>query len=702
MDSEKIKKLYERAEKLKQRGDFDKAYAVYKEASEADHESPKGFWGMVLCKYGILYEENGPVMKRPSDESIMEDEAFERVMENAEGETRSEYRNAAKELERLRRKIAAEAEDIEGSDIFICLKHSDADGSPTPEAETAKKIGKMLEAEGYKIFFSRGMDAAHMLAALKSSGLMIVAGSDYENFHDADVKNEWGSFLKISAADKSKRLICVYSNCDEFDIPKEFSKFKKIELKGDDFSEVEAAVKEDLDKDVKTDENAASESLLTAADIQTTALLKRGFMSLEDGDFTRADEFFEQALNIDPECPLAYWGKTLCLEKVKDAEEFAKALFEKIASEKDTKKVELPSPDLVELARNADTEKGLLKEFEDTEIYKLIQDLEKKISYDDSRSYFEDQAQMLSAETLRKLIDNRDYDRAVRYADEKTKEHLEKVSSSVAAALNEVINAEKEKAGKAMEDAEKAREEIFDMIKKRLENVASEMDTRRAVICALSPGMKKIMDALESIKKGDEIVFGSYYINDDEKAPVAWKVLKREKDRALLVTSKGIDTLPYHDRRVSITWENSFIRHYMNDEMLKEMFTDEERSMLLEVTNENPQNEEFKTYGGKPTKDVLFLFSIKEAEEIFKEDEDRCTQPTEYAKNKGAYIYSRSGTSWWWLRSPGNAANTAARVASFGYVYDDGYFVNYDGCVVRPAVWVDLSWTKDSIISKDQ
>ena len=44
-------------------------------------------------------------------------------------------------------------------------------------------------------------------------------------------------------------------------------------------------------------------------------LLKRAFMFLEDGDFSRADEFCEQVLNLDPENAEAYLGKLMAEQR---------------------------------------------------------------------------------------------------------------------------------------------------------------------------------------------------------------------------------------------------------------------------------------------------------------------------------------------------------------------------------------------------
>lgn len=46
-------------------------------------------------------------------------------------------------------------------------------------------------------------------------------------------------------------------------------------------------------------------------------ILGRGFLFLEDGDFEKAEEYFEKVLDIDFECAKAYLGKLLVSLKVK-------------------------------------------------------------------------------------------------------------------------------------------------------------------------------------------------------------------------------------------------------------------------------------------------------------------------------------------------------------------------------------------------
>ena len=57
------------------------------------------------------------------------------------------------------------------------------------------------------------------------------------------------------------------------------------------------------------------------------ALLKRGDLALEDGDFTAAEAFYEQALNSEPENAYAYFGKLMAQLKVRKKSELAAREF---------------------------------------------------------------------------------------------------------------------------------------------------------------------------------------------------------------------------------------------------------------------------------------------------------------------------------------------------------------------------------------
>src|SRR3546814_3031429 len=55
--------------------------------------------------------------------------------------------------------------------------------------------------------------------------------------------------------------------------------------------------------------------------VQTCALPICGMLFLEDGEFIKADEYFERVLDEDPEENRAYWGKLLSKLQYKSNEE---------------------------------------------------------------------------------------------------------------------------------------------------------------------------------------------------------------------------------------------------------------------------------------------------------------------------------------------------------------------------------------------
>ena len=64
----------------------------------------------------------------------------------------------------------------------------------------------------------------------------------------------------------------------------------------------------------------------------TTAQIKRGNMALEDHEWEKADAFFEEALNLDPECAEAYIGKLLAQDEEPDFASWVAVQKEKYAS----------------------------------------------------------------------------------------------------------------------------------------------------------------------------------------------------------------------------------------------------------------------------------------------------------------------------------------------------------------------------------
>ena len=194
---------------------------------------------------------------------------------------------------------------------------------------------------------------------------------------------------------------------------------------------------------------------------------------------------------------------------------------------------------------------------------------------------------------------------------------------------------------------------------------------------------------------GETMSFGAYEQDGDDtngKEDIEWIVLDRDDEDLLLVSKYGLDGKSYHDQFAPVSWEDSSLRHWLNGEFMNLAFDAEERNLIVTKTVPAEDNREFGTEAGNDTQDPVFLLSISEVEKYFQSDPDRMCAPTVYAVENGAHGKTE-GYCWWWMRSPGKAADFAACVGSDGVVNCSGNDVMYEsGSVgmVRPALWVNI------------
>ena len=328
-DNEKKLTLFARANRLRSGCEFDKAAGIYESIVADFPQEAEAYWGLVLCKYGIEYVDDPatgkkiPTCHRSSFDSVLEDSDFDQACENADTVAQKVYREEAKEFERIRKGILEVSSTEKPYDIFICYKETDEKGDRTLDSVLAQDLYTALTDKGYRVFFSRvtlrdklgQAYEPYIFAALNSAKIMLAFGTDYEYFNAVWVKNEWSRYLKLMAADKSKHLIPCYKNIDAYDMPREFAK-----LQAQDMGKVGAIqdLLRGIEKLLPKKETLIQERVVVeapAANGKIASLLDRGYMALEDGDYDKADGFFEEVLNNDSKNAQAYIGKALAEEE---------------------------------------------------------------------------------------------------------------------------------------------------------------------------------------------------------------------------------------------------------------------------------------------------------------------------------------------------------------------------------------------------
>ena len=197
---------------------------------------------------------------------------------------------------------------------------------------------------------------------------------------------------------------------------------------------------------------------------------------------------------------------------------------------------------------------------------------------------------------------------------------------------------------------------------------------------------------------GNIIEFGSYYQDDlSRKTPIKWRVLEVKDGKALLISELLLDAQPYNKEFKEITWENSSIRDWLNNEFINEAFTQSEQNKINLTYIYNNDNVKYGAKGGNNTQDKIFLLSLDEVNKYLPNKNQRAIKVTQYAIKQGAWVCDFDvcrengfyGNGAWWLRSPVNYQNNAPGVDDYGFIIDIGYFVDIINFAVRPALFIN-------------
>ena len=319
---ENMQNLFNRANTLRIKGEFDKAERLYEKIVQSDETQSEAYWGLILCKYGIEYVDDPttfkkvPTCHRASYDSIIADDDYKSALANADLTQKAIYEEQAREIDRIQKDILSLSQKEEKYDVFICYKETDANGQRTQDSVIANDSYYQLKNEGFKVFYAAitlegKLGSAYepiIFAALNSAKVMLAIGTKPEYFNAVWVKNEWSRFLKIVKKDRSKLLIPCYRDMDAYELPEEFAHLQAQDMSKIGFiNDIVRGIK----KVVVKNEPAKAVEAPKAQNNSFDALIKRIYLLLEDGDFNKADELCEQVLNGDPENAEAYICKML-------------------------------------------------------------------------------------------------------------------------------------------------------------------------------------------------------------------------------------------------------------------------------------------------------------------------------------------------------------------------------------------------------
>ena len=331
-----IGNLFNRANTLRLKSEFDKAEEIYNKIVGLDNTQSEAYWGIILCKYGIEYVEDPTTYKRvptchkTSYDAITADEDYKLAIQYADISQKIIYEAEAKAIDEIQKGILTISQNEKPYDVFICYKETDESGKRTQDSVLANDIYHQLTQEGFKVFYAAitledklGQEyEPYIFAALNSAKVMLVIGSKPEYFTAVWVKNEWSRYLKLMKADRSKLLIPCYKDMDAYELPEEFAHLQAQDMGKIGFiNDIVRGIKKVINKDEPKSAVKETAAAGQAANSAVAPLLKRISLFLEDGNWQEADEYCEHVLDSDPENAQAYLYKLMAKMEVRKTED---------------------------------------------------------------------------------------------------------------------------------------------------------------------------------------------------------------------------------------------------------------------------------------------------------------------------------------------------------------------------------------------
>ena len=513
VDDEQRAAAFNRGNHFRRSGEFDKALAVYERIVAEDDNDAEAHWCCALCRFGIEYVEDPatyewlPTCHRASFDSFLEDVDYLAAVEHSDGITRRQYQKDAAKIAEVQRGILATSQNEQPFDIFLCYKETGEDGQRTRDSLMAQEVYYELTEQGYRVFFARitledkaGAEyEPYIFAALNSAKVMVVIGTKPEHFNAVWVKNEWSRFLSMMKKDRSKLLLPCYRDMDPYDLPEALSVLQSYDMSKIGFmQDLIRGVKKVID--AGKPQEAAKETVKETVVVHNEggsnvqALLKRGSMALEDGDWGKADEFFEQVLNQDAECGAAYLGKFLAKVKSPSAQKYAAFYIEQVKNAVPTRKnAEVCAEDKAFI-------EACIQKYQVADYYPA-EEIRKALQFD--RRYCADRAAYFrnSQKRAEQLLDtDRNFARAEKYASGETKVQCGALRSALADALRQQEQT-------AAQEAQAEKQRVIDAYHAFLQKTEPRLAERQKAALA-----KKKADEQAAAQKKKIIIFSGAFV----------------------------------------------------------------------------------------------------------------------------------------------------------------------------------------------
>ncbi len=572
IDSEQRAVAFNRGNHFRRLGEFDKALAIYEEVVKEDNTDAEAHWCCALCRFGIEYVEDPisyewiPTCHRASFDSFLEDVDYLAALENSDGITRRQYQKDAAKIAEVQRGILATSQNEKPFDVFICYKESDESGNRTIDSTLAQDIYYQLTEQGMRVFFARitledkvgTQYEPYIFAALNSAKVMLVIGTCTEYLNAVWVKNEWSRYLILMKADRKRLLIPCYRDMSPYELPEQLSVLQSYDMSKIGFiQDLIRGISKVVNAD-KIQGTSVKETVIVQNEggRNLAAIVKRGRFALEDGEWERANDSFEQALNANAEYGEAYFGKILAEYHCTSEEDFV---------EKRKKMLEYEESVLTALPENTERIDSVVEKYQIPGFFHVYDIKSQFNGFDRSFSSCSSSlAQQLSIQENFFETD-KTMKRAVRFATGDFAERLAKIQNDILSFYKQQLEESKQRDEETIEQITKdyeaflderekkvseSHKEIINQLEKDYDAACQEMNTAKSIEdyqkALLS--FEKIASFKDSKKKADDckkiceqIREEEKHLHDEAKAKSKEEVMaQRQREAAVKELNKNL------------------------------------------------------------------------------------------------------------------------------------------------------------------
>jgi hypothetical protein len=317
-NSEKKVQVFNLAARLMYLNNYDKAYQLYDKLS-TKFEEVEPFFGKVLCKYGVSFDNDELVCKKIVKENVLDNPDYLEACKVATDEELEFLENEALKINKFQKEFSEIASNTKASDIFILV---DDTNRKAEDYVIAKEMYEVLKMDGKKVFFPRialkdkvGAERGAMLyKAINSAKMMILFSTASSKLNSDKITKTINEYVSAMEGDSTKVLLPCLKGIKPENYPEAIKDMKVVDLAKDTFID---AIMDAVDAIFKVKVEP-----LKPEEKQTNKARK----ALSEGNFAASLKAVDAAIEANPDYEPAYEIGLFASLKIQDEKDFSKQI----------------------------------------------------------------------------------------------------------------------------------------------------------------------------------------------------------------------------------------------------------------------------------------------------------------------------------------------------------------------------------------